>query len=231
VRRPPEMEHPNLVTLPDRAAWPDRDLARRHLCHPHGDEAHQADARVVGLDEDQGASGHCGDEGLREIGGSGVWPVGIYESHSGRLGVVSTRDQDGLHDLAIDGTVPAVIVGGAEESLINGPADELGGEGVIVEHMVERVRLSLQPKTVQRFHVVGDAVDGRFAGAVDDAIVVGKCDRAHARTEESGEEVVPRGESMIRSVWVADVGLVEIRHGCARSGPKPAIVLGSEHVA
>ena len=53
-----------------------RDLAARHLGHPHRHHAHQADFGVVGLDEDECPGRHRGEERLGIVGGAGIRPCG-----------------------------------------------------------------------------------------------------------------------------------------------------------
>lgn len=61
VRRAAEVEHAELVALLDVLALLHRDLARAHLVHADGDEGHEADGGVVGLDEEDGARGESGE--------------------------------------------------------------------------------------------------------------------------------------------------------------------------
>ncbi len=157
--------------------------------------------------------------------------VGVRESHDGRLGIVCAWDHNSLHDFPVHWTVPAVVLRGAEESLINGPANELGCESVIVEHMVQRVRFTFKPEGVERFDVVGNAVDGRLAGTVNNRVVIQEHDGAHTRFELSGEEVVPGFKSVILRGRVAYVCLYEAGHGGTPTGTKPAGRVSGEDVA
>ena len=225
------MEHPELIALSDHIVLHDGDIARGHLRHPDSDEAHQANGRVVGLDEDQGASGQRRDERLGPILRFGVWALGIGESHAGRLGVVHARNRNDLLDDAVDGTVPTMVVEHTEERLIDGPSDKVRCERVVVEHVVERVWLALQVEFVESLDVGGDFVHGGFAGRVDDRVVIGVKDRTHVVSEVSREEVVPRREPVIWLSGVANVRLDETRHRRGRSGTEPTVVIGSEDVA
>jgi hypothetical protein len=81
------------------------------------------------------------------------------------------------------------------------------------------------------FHVVRNAVNGRFAGIVDIGLVIGKHNRAYVRSKESGKEVVPAGEPVIWSAWIADEGLGKIWDVYTGNRTEPPTVRGSEHVA
>ena len=231
MRRPSEMEHSELLALSDHVVLHDGDVARGHLRHPDSDEAHQANGRVVCLDEDQGPSGQRRDECLGPVLRFGVRTLGIGESHAGRLGVVHTGNRYDLLDDAIDGTVPTMVVERTEERLIDGPSDKVRREGVVVEHVVERVRLALHVEFVESLDVGGDFINGRFAGRVDDRVVIGDNDWTHTVSEASCKKVVPRREPVVWLRGVAEVRLDEIRHSGGRSGTEPTVVIGSEDVA
>ena len=62
VWRPSKVEHPQLVTPHDPHILSNRNLTRGYLCHANGDEAHQADQGIVGLDEDERTGGNRGNE-------------------------------------------------------------------------------------------------------------------------------------------------------------------------
>ena len=66
VRGTPKAEHPQFIAPFDPEALAKVFMydTSRYLRHPNGDEAHQADFRVVGPDEDQCTSGDGGEEAL-----------------------------------------------------------------------------------------------------------------------------------------------------------------------
>jgi hypothetical protein len=67
-----------------------------------------------------------------------------------------------------------MVVGGAEEGLIDGSADEcFGGSFVAVEHVVEGVLLAFKPELIVELNIVIKAQHGRLARADDDAGVDG----------------------------------------------------------
>src|SRR5579872_107505 len=61
VGRAAEMEHAELRALSDALPFVRSDLATRHFRHPDREEAHEPDARVVSLDEDDRAGGDLRD--------------------------------------------------------------------------------------------------------------------------------------------------------------------------
>ena len=94
------------------------EQAGRDLEHSYRDERHQPDDGVVGIDDDDGLGGD-----VREVGLRGrlrlddpVWVA---------LGVVRPVGEVGPQDRPGDRAVPAVIVRGTEERLIDRAADEL----------------------------------------------------------------------------------------------------------
>lgn len=147
-----EVEHPQLVALLDALARLDGDLVGGHLGHSYGDEGHEADARVVGLYQDDAARRGLGDVALGLVGAVGVKP------YSGRLRVVGAVYQCRADDGAADGAVPAVIAEGAQERLVQRAADELLVHWVVREHMSQRVWLPLEPERVDPLEIAGNAV-------------------------------------------------------------------------
>ena len=100
-----------------------------------------------------------------------------------------------------------MVAEGAEIGLVDCSAGEVRGEGVVGEHMGERVGLAFHPEAVLVFRVVGQAVWGGFAGVGDDVVVVGGGEGADAWAEAAREEVVPGEEAVVGEVWVADLWL------------------------
>ena len=147
---------------------------------------------------------------------------------------VAAGDSESFYDGAADRTVPAVVAEGAEIGLVHGSANETGRQSVMVQHVAERVRLTLEPER-GRLADIGAAAqeDGAgFAGVVDEGCVLGNgawlptdgrahvicglgkeatqafyCEGPHAFTKLPGEEIVPGGEAIVLGGGVADVEL------------------------
>ena len=199
MRRPPEMEHTQLITLVNMLALLHGDIASRDLSHTHTHERHGADGRVIGLDEDDRARRQGGQVGFRgddalAVDVRAVTPV---EARVQGFGVVGAVDDVGFDDTAGDGRVPAVVAQGVQEGLVDGAADELVGGGIAAEHVGDRVRLLFHPELVAGFDVALDLVGAGLAGVDDDAVVVGLGDGADPWAEEAGEEVVPGFEAVM----------------------------------
>ena len=137
--------------------------------------------------------------------------------------------------------MPAVIAEGAEERLIDCAVHELGSEGVVVEHVGERVGLAFEPEFRLLVHVVMAAEEdgGGLARVVDDCPCAGIVGRSpdghtgqmiplpssfgercstkgtHTSAKFSDEEVIPRLEAVVICRFVADVKLVEFVVGHA----------------
>ena len=100
----------------------DGDLARGHLHHPDADEAHEPNGGVVCLDEDQRVGGRDSgpwlgaDQGAVRVIVLKVWVVDrrtiVRECCIVRAGQCRRLGGD-----AVDGSVPAVVVCGAEGPL------------------------------------------------------------------------------------------------------------------
>ena len=101
MRRTSVMEHSNFLSLRNKVVLLDGDLASRHLGHSNGNEAHRADLRVFGLDENQDASGNLGDVCL------GFDRIGYIGTRQG--GVISAWNENDLYDLSRHRSVPAVV--------------------------------------------------------------------------------------------------------------------------
>lgn len=127
MRRPPKMEHTQLIALVDMLALLDGDVASRDLGHAHAHECHGADGRVISFDEDDRARRQgsqvrlCGDDAL-VVDVRAVAPV---ETRVQGLRVVGAVDDVGFDDTAGHGRVPAVVAQGVQEGLVDGAADEL----------------------------------------------------------------------------------------------------------
>src|SRR5579859_2803894 len=90
-----------------------------------------------------------------------------------------------------------MVVGRAQEGLIDGPADELTDRIVIGQHVLERIRLALDPEAILALDVRADAIRRGLTGADDHLVVVRRGHRTLAVLEAPGEEVVPRGKAPV----------------------------------
>jgi len=107
-----------------------------------------------------------------------------------------------------------MVFQGAEECLVNRSALETMGHLVVsVEHVVQGIFLGLEPELIMPFDFAGNAVDGRFAGTVDEGFILGVMDGANTILELSGEEVVPGCVTAILGLGFTLVSLVERQGG------------------
>lgn len=136
VGRAAEVEHAELLALPDALALLHRDLARAHLVHADGDEGHETDGGVVGLDEEDGARGERGEVALRraEAGGVDLVEPRVRGRREQRLAEVRALAHVGAHHAPADGRVPPVVGERGQEGLVHGRVVELRGERVVGEH-------------------------------------------------------------------------------------------------
>lgn len=219
MRRATVVEHAKLIPLVDMLALMHRDIARRDLHHPDADERHRPDGRVIRLDEDDGTGSHGAQIGLRRnharrVDVSVVGRV-ARDAVPRRLGEVRAIEHVGLDDAAGHGGVPAVVAQSVQEGLVDGAADELPRQVVLIftvvaaQHVHDGVWLLLHPELVAGLHVVLDAEGLRLARVDDDAVVVRAGDGADPRAEEAGEEVVPGLVAVVGRGWVGVEHLVE----------------------
>lgn len=137
MRRPPEMEHTQLIALVNMLSLLNGDITSRDLSHTHTHKRHGADGRVIGLDEDdrarreRGQVRFRGDDALA-VDVRAVTPV---ETRVQGFGVVGPVDNVGFDDAAGYGRVPAVVAQGVQEGLVDGAADELVGGGIAAQHV------------------------------------------------------------------------------------------------
>jgi len=185
VRGATKVEHAYLVTLLDRLSWVNCNLATRNFGHSDGDETHQADGGVVCLDKDERTGCCLGDETLRVVG------TGRVETHKRVLGVIRAGNENGVVDHAVYGTVPAVVLGGAEERLEDGPTNKQGRVLVVIEEMGKGVRLAFNPELIYLLNIGSFGVERGFACAIDDFVVVGEDDGTNAGSELASKEVIP----------------------------------------
>ena len=118
---------------------------------PISTTASRTDHGIIGLDEDDRPRRRVRHVGLR-IGGLDGITFGVG------LGVVGALHSEGPHHPAINRAVPAVVVGGAQKGLIDGSSDEIVDGRIIGEHVLQRIRLALDPEAVVARDVGGDAV-------------------------------------------------------------------------
>ena len=102
--------------------------------------------------------------------------------------------------------MPAVVAQRAEECLVDCPAGELVREGVLSEHVGDRVWLALYLEAVHLFNVILEAVRPRLAGVYDEAVIIRLLDWPGARPELTDEEVVPGYIAVVLSSRIADIG-------------------------
>ena len=163
--RPTKVEHPQFITDFDALLIFDllRQLASRHFAHAKADKAHQANKRIVSLDENDSTSGGESKEWLR-ADDAPAW-VTRYEVRVtdlgtcvGYNGIVGALENITVDDLAIYGSMPAMEVLGTEESLVDSSADELvrtlnaTGAGIAIEHVVEGIWLPFKPELIVFLH-------------------------------------------------------------------------------
>ena len=225
MRAPPIMKHPQLFPRLHTLADSHRDLIRADLGHTNRDKRHQPHIPAIRFNEDDRARRHTGDVRLGMVRRGGIGPTifGIGEAVEVVCGVVGAGYVEGFYDGAADGAVPAVIGEGAEEGLVERSADEMRGEVVVDEHVVEGVGLAFEPEGRGLLDIVASAQeDGAgFAGVVDDGGAgVLSCffeavgtEGPYTAAELSGEEMVPGSVAMVRGVWFADVQLLKAVFG------------------
>jgi hypothetical protein len=102
---------------------------------------------------------------------------------------------------------------GAEEGLVDGPADKLVCQRIEREHVKDRVWLPLDPEPISGVDVICDLVYLGFTWIDNDFVVVGKGHRADALSEGAGEEVIPRLVAVIFSRRIALEQLVKLVAG------------------
>ena len=216
VRRSPVSEVPEFVALPDLGARLDVlvEVTAGDLHHAYGHHADCADARIVGLDVDDGARLDIRQVALGQVLVRRVFfhRIGLREKHTG-LDV-------GLFDCAVDRAVPAVVVERVQEGLVHATARELLHVLLLgVEHRVEGVGLRLDPEPALLFQVERYSVHRGVARRVDELVVVRCDDWACAGTKLAREEVVPGLEPVIRLARVVlVVGHVDL-FGRTRTKP------------
>jgi len=166
------MERSEIVSLLNRLSCLNRDLASGHLGHANGDEAHQADG-IVGVNENEGASGSLADVRLGQVGCPRV------QCSFGRNGVVCACDFDNLQYPTAHGCVPAMIAFGAEEGLDDCRTATLrplvpvldkvfGIVRVVIQEVKEGVWLGLDPELIRRLGIAINALHIGFATGNDD---------------------------------------------------------------
>ena len=62
------MEPPDVISLRDMLPRLDSNFTRRNVAHTNEDNAHQANVRIVGLNEDKATGRHLSEVRLGEIG-------------------------------------------------------------------------------------------------------------------------------------------------------------------
>lgn len=236
----PELAH--LVALVDVLADLDLDLGGADLGHADGDEADEAKGRVVGLDEDEGTSGHAGQVALvvdHGVDGVVVADGLVCDLVLGHAEIVALDALD-LADRAGHRRVPAVVRSSSQQALVDGAVDERVGRAVAANHVRHAVRLALDPVRVVQLHVRSDLVRRGFAGGCDNVVAFGKGTDVVAQSAR--EEVVPGREAVVGLRGVAGVQFAELVRCAVRSvggvldvleslRREPAVGVGRQDVA
>ena len=139
---PTEMKHSDLIALPNMLSFVSNNLARRHLGHPHAEEAHQSDIRIIRFDKDKGPCRHRRDVSLRIIRTGRIKPLRRC------LRIVGPVFHVRLCNPATYRTVPAVVTEGAQIGLVDCPVDEERCQIVVRKHVCDRIWLGFDPKFV-----------------------------------------------------------------------------------
>ena len=84
------------------------------------------------------------------------------------------------------------------------------------EHVHDAVWLTLDPEFVAKVSVLLNLEDFAFTCIVDDAVVIWAVDRSYFVLEVSGEEVVPRGVTVMLLAWVTDEKVFKLVLGLVR---------------
>lgn len=212
VRGTTEVEHTSLLSLLDVLALLDGDLASGNFVHTDTNECHETNGWVVGLDEDDGTSSQGGQVTLTsgDTVCVNLFCVWVTETLEERLTEVCAVLDVGLLDGTADGCVPAVVRQGRQESLVDSATSKLLGQRVVSEHVRDAVWLTLDPELVAKLGVLLNLEDLAFTSVVDDAVVIWAVDRPYFILEVSGEEVVPRGVTVVLLAWVTDEKVLEL---------------------
>ena len=189
------MEHTRLLSLLDLLPLFDRDLTGAHLIHTNAHETHQPNLRVIRLDQNHSPRRQRTQISLRNANTPRVDTQlsAVAQTLEEWLAKVRAVDDKGALHCAGDGTVPAVVGEGGEESLVNRAAGKLAREGIVSEHVEDGVRLALVEELVAQLDVMLDVEDFGLAGVGDDGVVVRRSNRTGLVTDLAGEEVCKRG--------------------------------------
>ena len=128
---------------------------------------------VICPDEDQCAGSRDGEPRL----GADQGAVGVVVNRCTVVrerGIVRVGQYKSLGGDAVDGSVPAVVVCGTEEPLINSSTYKLLSDVCVsAEYVVERVVPSFEPESVMKLDVGSVAEGGGLTGVMDEERVVG----------------------------------------------------------
>lgn len=154
------MEHPRLLTLLDMLTLLHCNVASRNLVHANTDESHQANSRVVCLDEDDCSSSQGSDVALASADTAliDLLCVWIAETLEQRLREERAIDDVSLLDGTTNGRVPSVVAQRGQEGLVDSGAGKLLCKLVMRKHVKNGVWLALDPELVAELGVLDDVV-------------------------------------------------------------------------
>jgi hypothetical protein len=121
-------------------------------------------------------------------GAIGGW---ITETFKKRLREVCPVFEVRLDDFAADRSVPAVVAQCRQERLVYGTANILLMKRIHIQHIHERVRLSLDPEAIALCDVSSNLVRLRLARIRNDVIIIWASNGSLVFVEVADEEVVP----------------------------------------
>ena len=100
------MERPDVISLREILPRLDGNFTSRNLVHTNKDNAHQANVRVLGLNEDQATGRRGGEVTLGAIGRGGIRTSDALETV---FRVITPRHDVSFHNSTTDGAVPLMI--------------------------------------------------------------------------------------------------------------------------
>lgn len=104
----------------------------------------------------------------------------------------------------------------------------------MIENVLQTVWLFFYPEPVERFDMMRYCIRRTLAGAHNDVVIIFVADWPDTLPEATGEEIVPRCETVMWLFGVADIFVFEfpflvtsrgVPHSCQSRGAKPAVFL------
>lgn len=179
-------------------------------------EGHQANSRVIGLDEDDGPGGDSREIALTFTDAANVNLLccRVSKALEQRLGEVRPILHKGLLDRAADGRVPAVVGQSRQEGLVDSSwagesadrlirgmsehtAGKVLGKRVMSQHIQGRIWLALDPEAIPQPHVRLHVEDFALAAVGNNVVVFWGSNWAHVLLELTCEKMIPGLESMV----------------------------------